>query len=276
MMKKVGILCLIVLSVFVVSSYKCNEIKVTEHDGIYVVQVPHEKIKNITPYVSSTLMYNSDVYNETGAELVVNAGYFDPNNKKTTSYVVVNGEVVSDPTQNKSLMENGKLKDHMDQILDRTEFRVLDCKGTRIFDIQKHSAPPAFYKKNQCKIVHSIQGGPELYPELRLEDEYFVEWREGSVYRDAISALQRCPRTAIGVKDNDVFIIIATTYHRMTLPELAKFCKDLGLNKAMNFDGGGSSSLNFRGNSSTNNEPFEIISDKDKTARRLKSFWVIN
>ena len=276
MMKRLLCVSLILLSALVVSSYKYREIKVTDRDVIYVVHVPQERIKSIVPYVSESLSFNSEVYEETDAQLVVNAGYFDPRNKKTTSYVMIDGEIVSDPTTNKSLMNNPSLKPYMDKILDRSEFRVMDCKGTRVFDIQKHSAPPMAYKKNQCKIVHSVQAGPELYPELRLEEEYFVEWREGSVYRDGISALNRCPRTAIGIKNNDLYIIIATTYHRLTLPELAKFCEDLGLTKAMNFDGGGSSSLNFRGNAYTNNEPLEIVSDKDKTARKLKSFLVIN
>ena len=276
---KTGIKFLAVLffavSCVIFSAFKAPQIEVTNNNGIYVIKVPQESIKCVKPHIVRFLQYNRTVFEETGADLVINAGYFDPKNKSTSSYVIIDGETVLDPRTNQSLMNNSALKPHLSQILDRTEFRVLDCKGKRKYDIRKHSLPPFGLEKTTCKIVHAIQAGPELYPTLRLEDEYFVEKSaDGKILRDSISAYKKCARTAIGIKDNDIYIIIATVQHRMTLPELAQYCKSLKLTKAMNFDGGGSTSLNFKGNFSTGNKPLEIISDKDASARKLKSFLV--
>lgn len=278
-------LALIVLSALVFGAYQSialcpvpstSQIEVTNNNGLYVIKVPQEHITNLRPHITRFLSYNKDVFAESGAELVINAGYFDPKNKATSSYVIINKEIVLNPETNESLMNNTALKPHMAKILDRTEFRVLDCEGVRKYDIRKHSLPPFGIEKTKCQVIHALQAGPELYPTLRLEDEYFVEKKDGKVVRDSISSYKKCARTAIGIKDNDVYIIIATVSHRLTLPELAKVCKDLKLTKAMNFDGGGSTSLNFKGNSSTNNQPLEIISDKESSARKLKSFLVIN
>lgn len=253
-----------------------SEIEVKNDNGIYVFKIPQDHIKNVRPYIVKFLTHNKDVYDQTGAELVINASYFDPKNHNTSSYVIIDEQTVLDPKTNASLMENTALRPHLHQVLNRTEFRVLDCAGTKKYDIRKHSLPPFGIEKTSCKVIHALQAGPELYPTLRLEDEYFVEKKDGKVVRDSISAYKKCARTAIGIKDNDIYIIIATVNHRMTLPELAQYCKSLHLTKAMNFDGGGSTSVDFKGNSYTNNQPLSIISDKDKSARKLKSFLVIN
>lgn len=277
-MKKYFISALVLLSAFAFSAYTCpstkNDVEIKNYNGIYVFKIPQEHIKNISPHITKFLTYNKSVFDETGAEIVVNGGYFDPKNKSTTSYVIIDKKIVLDPNTNQSLMNNQALKPHLDAIMDRTEFRVLDCKGKQKYDIRKHSEPPFGLKKTSCKIVHAIQAGPEIYPVLRLEDEYFVEYKDGKLVRDSISSMKKCARTAIGIKDNDVYLIIATTAHTMTLPQLAQFCKELKLTKAMNFDGGGSTSIDFRGNST--HQPISIISDKDKSARKLKSFLVIN
>lgn len=277
-MKKLTLIIMLMVSALFSAAFaQCQrDIEVKTINGVYVIKIPQEHIKNIRPHIVKFLSYNKDVYAQTGAELVVNASYFDPKNHETSSFVMIDKQTVLDPQTNKSLMENNALKPHLGQVLDRTEFRVMDCNGVQKYDIRKHSHPPFGIENTSCKVVHALQAGPELYPNLRLEDEYFVEKQDGKVIRDSISAYKKCARTAIGIKDNDVYIIIAPVLHRMTLPELAQFCKDLKLTKAMNFDGGGSTSLNFKGNSSTNNQPLEIISDKDSSARKLKSFLVIN
>lgn len=65
-----------------------------------------------------------------GCVAVLNAGFFDPNNGLTTSPVVVNGELLADPTENERLIGNPDLAPYMDQILNRSEFRRYDCDGT--------------------------------------------------------------------------------------------------------------------------------------------------
>ena len=108
------------------------------------------------------------------------------------------------------------------------------------------------------------------------QSEYFVEKNGDKVVRDSITPFKKCARTAIGYKGKDIYLIIATVKHKVTLPELSKICADLKLDKAMNFDGGGSTSLNFKGTDNMAYRNFEIISDKKKSARKLKSFLIIN
>lgn len=249
-----------------------KNIEITNNKGLYIIRIPKERNSCIKPYVTKLLTFNKDVYKQTGAELVINAGYFDPNNHGTSSYVVIDGKTVLDPTTNASLMNNKALEPHIDTILNRTEFRVLNCKGETRYDIAAHNARAPF----RCEIVHSVQAGPMIYPDLKLSREYFVSKDEnGKVTRDSITALKKCARTAIGIKDGDIYIIIANIYHKLTLPELYKVCEDLCLEKAMNFDGGGSTSLNYKGTDNPDYKNFEIISDKHASARKLKSFLVI-
>lgn len=278
MKKLITLLCLL-CSAMIFATGACpagrgsEKIEITNDNGLYIIRIPKERNANIRPYITKSLAFNKDIFAKTGAELVINAGYFDPNNKKTSSYVVIDGKTVLDPTTNNSLMTNSSIKPYLNLVLNRTEFRVLDCHGQTKYDIAVHNTKPPF----RCQIKHSIQAGPMIYPDLRLSREYFVmKDKDGNVTRDSITALKKCARTAIGIKDGDVYIIIANIYHKLTLPGLYKVCEDLGLEKAMNFDGGGSTSLNYKGTDNPQYKNFEITSDKNKNARKLKSFLLID
>ncbi len=255
------------------SATDSKSIEITNDNGLYIIRIPKERNANIRPYVAKSLVFNKTVFEKTDAELVINGGYFDPNNKKTTSYVVIDKKLVLDPVTNKSLMTNSSIKPYLDIVLNRTEFRVLDCHGKTRYDIAAHNTKPPF----RCEIKHSLQAGPMIYPDLRLSREYFVvKDKQGNVTRDSITALKKCARTAIGIKNGDVYIIIANIFHKVTLPEMYKICENLGLEKAMNFDGGGSTSLNYKGTDNPEYKNFEITSDKNKNARKLKSFLVVD
>lgn len=277
-MKKILTAMLVLCCILCVTAFKCapkcsgcKNIEVFNDNGLYVFHIPEEGKYKLYPYISEKLIYNTDVFKKTNAELVINAGYFDPKNKQTTSYVLKDKETVLDPEKNKSLMENSDLKPYMKKILNRTEFRVLDCSGNVKYEISSHKTKPPY----RCEILHSIQAGPLLYPDLRMKEEHFVTTKGTEVTRDSITALKKCARTAIGLKDNDIYIIVATTSHPLTLPELYDVCKDLCLDKAMNFDGGGSTSLDFKGTDNPEYKNLHIISDSNKSARKLKSFLVI-
>ncbi len=267
------ILCVVILFCAfkcVPSCIGCKNIEVMKEDGLYVFRIPYEGGFDVKPFVSEKLVYNKDVFKQTKAQLVINAGYFDPKNQETTSFVVMDKKLALDPQKNKNFMENKTIQPHMKKILNRTEFRIMNCAGKTRYDIAEHNAKTPY----RCEIMHSIQAGPLIYPDLRMQEEYFVVTKGTEVTRDSITALKKCARTAIGLKDNDIYIIIATTSHPVSLPELYDICKDLCLDKAMNFDGGGSTSLDFRGND--NVKELHIVSDNDKSARKLKSFLVIN
>ena len=64
-----------------------------DNNGVYVIEIvdeykKKEKQQFLQPYVVEELKTNEEVYKETDASLVVNAGFFDPKNQKTVSYVV--------------------------------------------------------------------------------------------------------------------------------------------------------------------------------------------
>lgn len=62
----------------------------------------------------------------------------------------------------------------------------------------------------------------------------------------------RAPRTAVGIKkDGTILVVVAdgrtSRSAGMTLPELARYLIQLGADRAMNFDGGGSSEMVVNG-----------------------------
>lgn len=238
---------------------------VQDPDGVYVVEINTSKIKDrLYPYYVDGLASNEEVYKETGARLAVNAGFFDPKNMQTVSYVIIDNKVVLNPELNENLVNNEALKPFMDKILNRSEFRILeDSKGKLVYDIAPHNEKP----EEGYTIKHSIQGGPMLFPELRLEEEFFVLVEDGKIVSESASCLHKYARTAIGIRDNNVYLFIVTTKAPMTLEEVANLARRWGMQKAMAFDGGGSTSFD--------SQELHIISDKDKTARKLKSFLIL-
>ena len=181
-----------------------------------------------------------------------------------TSYVTINNETAANPEDNENLMSNQVLKGYLDKILNRSEFRILeDEKGKILYDIAQHKDPV----KEGYKIKHSIQAGPMLFPDLKLEEEFFILVKDGKVISESASALHKYARTAIGIRENKVYLFIATNEAPMTLEEVADLTRKWGMEKAMAFDGGGSTSFDT--------QELHIISEKDNQARKLKSFLIL-
>lgn len=265
-MKKIYLIISIFFAVFLTSAFQCEkDITVTEPSpGVYVLKLNTSKLKGcIKPYIVENLKTNKEVYDLTKAKMVINAGFFDIKNQQTVSYVTIDNKVVLDPTKNANLMDNKVLKPYLNKILNRSEFRILSCGGDTKYDIAPHDAPV----QSGCYIKHSIQGGPMLVPDLRLEEEFFILKKNGKIVSQSASSLMKYARTAIGIKENDIYIIIATTKAPMCLEDVSCLAKKLGLEKAMAFDGGGSTSIDYG--------DIHIVSDKDATARKLKSFLIV-
>ncbi len=238
---------------------------VEDPKGVYVIEINTSKNKcKLFPYVSDELETNEEVYKKTGAKLVVNAGFFDPKNKKTVSFVVIDSVTYVDPHNNENLVNNKVLEPYMDKIFDRSEFRILeDREGKIIYDIEPHN----YIIDEGYRLIHSIQAGPMLFPDLRLEEEFFILSKDGKVVSESASALHKYARTAIGIKDNNVYLFIVTNAARMNLSELSDLTRKWGMEKSMAFDGGGSTSFNSK--------ELNIVSEKDNHARKLKSFLIL-
>lgn len=255
-----------------ISTALAAPIDVNFDDGIYHVVLSGEKIKKKISFVSSpNLITNKEAHNTANSLLTINAGFFDPKNEKTISYIVNDSQTVEDPLFNENINLNPALRQNLQKILKRTEFRVLDCDSKLKYEIAPHNAKVDF----MCSIVTSAQGGPQLLPTLRLEEEFFiVKNSEGNVIRESASVLHKTPRTLIGIKSlpkgaQEVHIFIVTNEHPMTIYEARDLCASYGLDSAMAFDGGSSTSFDYK--------KIHVVSTQTSgdTGRALKSFMII-
>lgn len=249
-------------------SIAAEPIEILHEDGIYHIILHGEKIKKKIKFISSeALITNREVHQRAKAKLTVNAGYFDPENGKSISYIVTDSMTSEDPRFNESLLKNPILRKNMDKIFNRTEFRILECYDDNKFryEIVPHNTAVDF----SCSIKTSAQGGPLILPELRLEEEFFVVKKDGEIVRESCSVLHKTARTIIGLKDGEAHILIITDEHPMDLYEVQEYCKKLGFERAMAFDGGSSTSMNYK-------DEIEVISKKgDGAGRSLKSFMQV-
>ena len=268
-MKK--IICL--LGMLLISGMVYAEpIDVNYDNGVYHIVLSGDKIKKQMKFVSSpNLITNREAHNNSKSLLTINTGFFDPKNQKSISYIVNEYQTVEDPLFNENLMLNPVLRKRLKLILDRTEFRILDCDSKLRYEIAPHSAKVDFL----CSIRESAQGGPQLLPTLRIEEEYFIEKdSEGNITRESASVLHKTPRTLIGLKslekgEQEVHIFIVTNKNPMDIYEARDLCAKYGLDSAMAFDGGSSTSLDYK--------KIHVVSTQDSgdTGRALKSFLII-
>lgn len=243
--------------------------------GIYVVSIDSKYFaENSEIYVADTLETVEDAAVKSNAKIAINVGFFDPNNKKTISYILKNNEIIENPENNESLTGSTELKPYLEKIYNRAELRLLSCQNEINFDIKQHNEPV----DENCGLVYSIQAGPELVPSFDAEKEFFVLKKNGKVVRQSASALQKFARSAIGFKKDRVLLVAVSNEAAMTLKELSVLMKNLGAEKALAFDGGSSTSLyadyNLIG-AGTDKHKFILNSAKDNTARRVKSILIL-
>lgn len=216
---------------------------------VHVLLIPSQSRFLVTPALSPYLNTVEQLQQKYRAVAILNGGFFDPKNQKTTSVVVMQQKLVADPRQNERLINNPNLKPYLGKILNRSEFRRYLCGQTVRYDIVLHNVSPP----TGCQLIDALGGGPQLLPELTLEQEGFVDSGNS---RDALGSTQRNARTAVGItRDGSIVLVMvaqkpkAPNNSGMSLPAVADFLKSLGVQKAMNLDGGSSSSLYYNGKS---------------------------
>ncbi|MHC5935541.1 phosphodiester glycosidase family protein [Nostoc sp.] len=213
----------------------------------HILLIPANSKFLVTPALSQKVATVEEFAQKHRAVAILNAGFFDPVNQKSTSYIVLQGKLVADPKQNERLVNNPNLKSYLSQIFNRTEFRRYLCGQTVRYDIALHSqSPPA-----GCKLVDAVGAGPRLLPELTSVQEGFVD---NANKRDALGSNQPNARTSVGItRDGSVVLVMVAQKSSspansgVSLPALADFMKTLGADQAMNLDGGSSSSLYYKG-----------------------------
>ena len=263
---------LFILGIFLSINAVQASIDVDYADGIYHAVLKGEKMYKQIQFISSSdLKTNREVHNNSKSLFTINAGFFDPNNKKSISYVVNDYQTIEDPLFNEGLTQNPVLRRNLKKILNRTELRILDCDSKLKYEIASHNAKVDFL----CSVKGSVQGGPQLLPNLRLEEEFFiVKDNEGNIIRESASVMHKTARTLVGIKSTpnggqELHVFVVTNEHPMDIYEARDLCASYGLDSAMAFDGGSSTSMNYK--------KIQVTSTQDNgdTGRALKSFMIV-
>ncbi len=217
-----------------------------EGTTLYTLLIPAHPNYNVSVASASSLKTLEQFAQSYSAIAVLNGGFFDPKNGKTTSYLVQEGHLIGDPRQNERLINNPDLKPYLNQILNRSEWRRYQCGQSIKYAIAFHRDPIPPH----CQLKEALGGGPRILPQIEAKTEAFWEQdRQGRVIRDALGMNQANARTALGIMENgDLFWVMASqTPSGISLPDLAQFLKERGIKEAINLDGGSSSAFYSHG-----------------------------
>ena len=219
------------------------------HYTIHTVTIPHDSNYVVVPEILGELQPISK-FAQQNVVAAINGGYFDPVNQKTTSFIVQDSQIVADPRFNERLVDNPDLKPYLSNIFNRAEFRRYSCDEETQYDIQPHFSPIPF----NCTLKASLGGGPNLLPEDSSVAEGFIAYKDGKKIRDAIGSEGLNARSAVGITAaGDVILVMVAQQPEqpldsgISLSELADVLSNIGAVKAMNLDGGSSSSLYYKG-----------------------------
>ena len=223
---------------------------------VHVVRIPAQAPVLIRPAIAPDGLETLDILAQReGAIAAINGGFFDPNNQLTTSHVTMDGQVVLNPRENRGLMENPNVAIYIDRILNRSEFRRYQCNRPEgepreqqvDYAITPHDQLTPFH----CELVDALGAGPALLPQFRGEDEAFVDAING---RDALGSNTPNARSAIGLTPDGTVVLVMAAQRAdvsdrsgLSLFELADVMASLGVEHALNLDGGSSSSLYYDG-----------------------------
>lgn len=205
----------------------------------------------VTPVVSDRLALLPKIVSGMSKPVyaAINAGFFDPANHETTSYVYAKGKVKADPTQNERLMKNPDLQPYLQAMLtQRSEFRLIECAdGRRQYAIARHADP----LPKGCGLLESLQAGPNLFdPESFKAEAFIAEDASGRRIRDPIGVDRLNARSAVGIREDGsvIFAMAAMKPWKdkpsgLTLKEMAAVMKELGAVQALSLDGGSSATI---------------------------------
>lgn len=200
---------------------------------------------NIVPFVSEDIDTVESIGIKNNALAAINTGFFDYSNGKSVSFVYIDGKKVTSPKDNFNLTSNKSVLPYLEAIYNRAELRKLNCSGKIVYRINHHND-----KNKGCEIVDVMQGGPMLKPEMNLEKESFLVYKDGKKLREAANVSNKDARMAVGfTPDNHMLWIVVSAgykgseYYGLTIKELAGLMKYLNVKSALGYDGGSSVSL---------------------------------
>ena len=225
---------------------------------IHVVRIDPQ-LSSFSLVVADELETVDAIARREGAATAINAGFFDPQNGKTTSYLLAEGQLIGDPADNERLMENPDLQQYLPEILNRSEFRHYRCRQpsgesdgeSDEYAIARRTDPTP----SGCQLHNAIGGGPQLLPTDTSAAEAFTDTQNDELIRDAIGSMAPNARSAIGLIANteengteEIVLIMAAQREDapgFTLSEMTEYAETLGVTALLNLDGGSSSSLYY-------------------------------
>jgi exopolysaccharide biosynthesis protein len=220
------------------------------HSTVYTLTIPPEGHYVVKSAIAETVGSLETFAQQHQAIAVINGGFFDPVNQKSTSHVQVNRQQVADPAWNERLTQNPNLSPYLDQIRDRSEWRRYLCGATQVYEIVAHHAPAS----TGCQLVDVLGAGPQLLPTLTAEAEAFLKLENGEVIRDPIGLSQRNARSAVGLTADGSLVLVMVAQQSdqpnnsgMSIAELIAHLRTLNVTQALNLDGGSSSALYYLG-----------------------------
>lgn len=228
----------------------------------------------VRPQVNTPTCPTSEAGSQKKALVAVNGGFFNLSNGESTSFVVVDGKQVCDPTTNKDLITNPKLMPFLETIFNRSELRIGGGKGS--ITIATHKDLQA---KDQ-KLQFALGGGPQLLPKLTAREEAFIRVGSDGKQVDSIGCNKTAARTAVGITEDDHFLILCVSgkgqdefSSGVTLEQLAQLLRNLGCTSALNFDGGTSTTMAIADKSSADGALKMVCGKSPET--RVKSVLMI-
>jgi len=237
----------------------------------------NSKKYSLRPWVNSPTSPTSQAGAQAKAVAAVNGGFFNLSNGESTSYVVVDGKLVCDPTTNKDLISNPKLMPFLQTIFNRSELRIGHPKG------KEKALEIAFHKdlrKSGQSVPYVLGGGPQLLPKLTAKEEAFIRTPSDGKQVDSIGCNKTAARTAIGITADEHILILCVAgkgqdefSSGITLEQLAQLLSSLGCQRALNFDGGTSTTMAIADRSSPGDVLKMVCGKSPET--RVKSVLMI-
>lgn len=241
---------------------------------LHVVTVPDPNAFPLQVVVTEPMQLVKSVAIEAGAIAAINAGFFDPNNGQTTSYVIQDGTVVADPQRNRRLIDNPDLASYLDRILNRSELRCYRCDDRLSYAITARLSPVP----SGCRLEFAVGAGPQLLPENTAQQEAFIDYdADGHLTRDALGSQSPNARSAVGIRADGVILLVMAAQSSLqaptglTLTEMTQFMQQLGAEQALNLDGGSSATLFFDGQSH-----YGRLNEQGSIRRPVKSTLLVN
>lgn len=186
-------------------------------------------VKPIQPYTVTPV---GEVGEEYKADFAINACYWAVSSGEPTTFVKTDGKVMSKTHPAAVPRVNGLLMMHKN----------------RIEIVRSYDTPDYPDLADRCDNI--IACGPVLIDDGKVVDYgYILDSEEYKMKRQHPFFLRRHPRSAIGCNaEGEIFFVavdgrFADRAEGVSIAEMAKLCKWMGMVEAMNLDGGGSTTL---------------------------------